>query len=229
MNRHRTRYGLSDISKNKTNKQGQEGSDKFWMTLNANDLKEVITKGSWYDSYKKREIIIGSLPNGQIVTRYDDDNYYIYLLNQDTWKYSYFEAYKSHECYANNIWSAIQNGNSLFMLEGYKYDNYRNIYTYNFTSKSFDEYKTEFELTADKLASGNNSFYFWDIKGRKIVAFNVKNERFKNFKIDAEKDIQFKDNGYITANGLAMMRVTSNENFVFADKDSAAIRLLYKK
>lgn len=215
--------------KNKTNEQGQEGSDKFWMTLNANDLKEVITKGSWYDSYKKREIIIGSLPNGQIVTRYDDDNYYIYLLNQDTWKYSYFEAYKSHECYANNIWSAIQNGNSLFMLEGYKYDNYRNIYTYNFTSKSFDEYKTEFELTADKLASGNNSFYFWDIKGRKIVAFNVKNERFKTFNIDAEKDIQLKDNGYITANGLAMMRVTSNENFVFADKDSAAIRLLYKK
>lgn len=215
--------------KNKTNEQGQEGSDKFWMTLNANDLKEVITKGSWYDSYKKREIIIGSLPNGQIVTRYDDDNYYIYLLNQDTWKYSYFEAYKSHECYANNIWSAIQNGNSLFMLEGYRYDNYRNIYTYNFTSKSFDEYKTEFELTADKMASGNNSFYFWDIKGGKIVSFNVKNERFKNFKIDAEKDVQFKDNGYITANGLAMMRVTSNENFVFADKDSAAIRLLYKK
>ena len=215
--------------KNKTNEQGQEGNDKFWMTLNANDLKEVITKGSWYDSYKKREIIIGSLPNGQIVTRYDDDNYYIYLLNQDTWKYSYFEAYKSHECYANNIWSAIQNGNSLFMLEGYKYDNHRNIYTYNFTSKSFDEYKTEFELTADKVASGNNSFYFCDIKGGKIVAFNVKNERFKNFKIDAEKDIQLKDNGYITANGLEMMRVTSNENFVFADKNSAAIRLLYKK
>lgn len=215
--------------KNKTNEQGQEGSDKFWMTLNANDLKEVITKGSWYDSYKKREIIIGSLPNGQIVTRYDDDNYYIYLLNQDTWKYSYFEAYKSHECYANNIWSAIQNGNSLFMLEGYKYDNYRNIYTYNFTSQSFNKYKTEFELTADKLASGNNCFYFWDIKGGKIVAFNVKNERFKTSNIDAEKDIQLKDNGYITANGLAMMRVTSNENFVFADKDSAAIRLLYKK
>jgi hypothetical protein len=111
------------------------------------------------------------------------------------------------------------------MLDG----DYKKIYIYNFTSKSCDEYKTEFKLTADKLASGNNCFYFWNIKGGKIVAFNVKNERFKNFKIDAGKDIQLKDNGYITANGLAMMRVTSNENFVFADKDSAAIRLLYKK
>ena len=120
--------------------------------------------------------------------------------------------------------SAIQSENNLFMLNRYK-----RLYTYNFTSKSFDEYKTEFELTADKLASGNNCFYFWDIKGGKIVAFNVKNERFKTSNISAEKDIQLKDNGYITANGLAMMRVTSNENFVFADKDSAAIRLLYKK
>lgn len=211
--------------KNKTNEQGQEGSDdKFWMTLNANDLKEVITKSSWYDSYEEREIIIGSLPNGQIVTRYDNDIYCIYLLNQDTWKYSDFQAL-GRQWYANNIWSAIQSENNLFMLSG----RYNELYTYNFTSKSFDEYETEFELTADKLASGNNCFYFWDIKGGKIVAFNVKNERFKNFKIDAGKDIQLKDNGYITANGLAMMRVTSNENFVFADKDSAAIRLLYKK
>lgn len=210
--------------KNKTNEQGQEGSDKFWMTLNANDLKEVITKSSWYDSYEEREIIIGSLPNGQIVTRYDNDIYCIYLLNQDTWKYSDFQAL-GRQWYANNIWSAIQSENNLFMLSG----RYNELYTYNFTSKSFDEYETEFELTADKLASGNNCFYFWDIKGGKIVAFNVKNERFKNFKIDAEKDIQLKDNGYITANGLAMMRVTSNENFVFADKDSATIRLLYKK
>ena len=205
--------------KNKTNEQGQEGSDKFWMTLNANDLKEVITKSSWYDSYKEREIIIGSLPNGQIVTRYDNRSSYIYLINQTTWEYSSF-----YTNYAYDSLSAIQSENNLFML-----NRYNRLYTYNFTSKSCDEYKTEFELTADKLASGNNSFYFWDIKGGKIVAFNVKNERFKNFKIDAEKDIQFKDNGYITANGLAMMRVTSNENFVFADKDSAAIRLLYKK
>ena len=205
--------------KNKTNEQGQEGSDKFWMTLNANDLKEVITKSSWYDSYKEREIIIGSLPNGQIVTRYDNRSSYIYLINQTTWEYSSF-----YTNYAYDSLSAIQSENNLFML-----NRYNRLYTYNFTSKSCDEYKTEFELTADKLASGNNSFYFWDIKGGKIVAFNVKNERFKNFKIDAEKDIQLKDNGYITANGLAMMRVTSNENFVFADKDSAAIRLLYKK
>lgn len=205
--------------KNKTNEQGQEGSDKFWMTFNANDLKEVIVKGNWYDSYKKREIIIGSLPNGQIVTRYDNSSR-TYLINQTTWEYS--EIYTN---YAYENWSAIQNENNLFMLDG----EYKKIYIYNFTSKSCDRYKTEFELTADKMASGNSCFYFWDIKGGKIVAFNVKNERFKNFKIDAEKDIQFKDNGYITANGLAMMRVTSNENFVFADKDSAAIRLLYKK
>ena len=204
--------------KNKTNEQGQEGSDKFWMTLNANDLKEVIVKGNWYDSYKKREIIIGSLPNGQIVTRYDNSSR-TYLINQTTWEYS--EIYTN---YAYENWSAIQNENNLFML-----NRYNRLYTYNFISQNYDEYKTEFELTADKMASGNNSFYFWDIKGGKIVAFNVKNERFKNFKIDAEKDVQFKDNGYITANGLAMMRVTSNENFVFADKDSAAIRLLYKK
>lgn len=204
--------------KNKTNEQGQEGSDKFWMTFNANDLKEVIVKGNWYDSYKKREIIIGSLPNGQIVTRYDNSSR-TYLINQTTWEYS--EIYTN---YAYENWSAIQNENNLFML-----NRYNRLYTYNFISQNYDEYKTEFELTADKMASGNNCFYFWDIKGGKIVAFNVKNERFKNFKIDAEKDIQLKDNGYITANGLAMMRVTSNENFVFADKDSAAIRLLYKK
>lgn len=209
--------------KNKTNEQGQEGSDKFWMTLNANDLKEVIVNGSWYDYYKERRIIIGSLPNGQIVTRYDRYDYYdtrLYLLNQYTWKYS---EIRTTNCVSDN-WAAIQSENNLFML-----NRYNRLYTYNFTSQSCDEYKTEFELTADKLASGNNCFYFWDIKGGKIVAFNVKNERFKNFKIDAEKDIQFKDNGYITANGLKMMRVTSNENFVFADKDSAAIRLLYKK
>ncbi len=202
--------------KNKTNEQGQEGSDKFWMTLNANDLKEVIVKGSFEPD--SGEPVIGSLPNGQIVTKYG--NYRIYLINQDTWQRR--EFYIGN--YAN-IWSAIQNGNNLFMLDSA----YDKLYTYNFTSKSCDEYKTEFELTADKLASGNNCFYFWNIKGGKIVAFNVKNERFKNFKIDAEKDIQLKDNGYITANGLAMMRVTSNENFVFADKDLAAIRLLYKK
>ena len=209
--------------KNKTNEQGQEGSDKFWMTLNANDLKEVIVKGSWYDYYKERRIIIGSLPNGQIVTRYDRYDYYdtrLYLLNQYTWKYS---EIRTTNCVSDN-WAAIQSENNLFML-----NRYNRLYTYNFTSQSCDEYKTEFKLTADKLASGNNCFYFWDIKGGKIVAFNVKNERFKTSNIDAEKDIQFKDNGYITANGLAMMRVTSNENFVFADKDSAAIRLLYKK
>ena len=210
--------------KNKTNEQGQEGSDdKFWMTLNANDLKEVIVNGSWYDYYKERRIIIGSLPNGQIVTRYDRYDYYdtrLYLLNQYTWKYS---EIRTTNCVSDN-WAAIQSENNLFML-----NRYNRLYTYNFTSQSCDEYKTEFELTADKMASGNNCFYFWDIKGGKIVAFNVKNERFKTFKIDAEKDIQLKDNGYITANGLKMMRVTSNENFVFADKDSAAIRLLYKK
>ena len=207
--------------KNKTNEQGQEGSDKFWMTLNANDLKEVIVKGNFYPYSSESFATIGSLPNGQIVTKYCKYGAYrIYLINQDTWQRRelYIDNY-------TNIWSAIQNGNNLFMLDGGDEE----LYTYNFTSKSFNKYKTEFELTADKLASGNNSFYFWDIKGGKIVAFNVKNERFKNFKIDAEKDIQFKDNGYITANGLAMMRVTSNENFVFADKDSAAIRLLYKK
>lgn len=204
--------------KNKTNKQGQEGSDdKFWMTLNANDLKEVIVKGNFYP-YSDKSRVIGSLPNGQIVARtdYSSDTY---LINQTTWEYS-----RIYTKYAYDSLSAIQSENNLFML-----NRYNRLYTYNFTSKSFDEYKTEFELTADKMASGNNCFYFWDIKGGKIVAFNVKNERFKNFKIDAEKDIQLKDNGYITANGLKMMRVTSNENFVFADKDSAAIRLLYKK
>jgi hypothetical protein len=202
--------------KNKTNEQGQEGSDKFWMTLNANDLKEVIVKGSFEPD--SGEPVIGSLPNGQIVTKYG--NYRIYLINQDTWQRR--EFYIGN--YAN-IWSAIQNGNNLFMLDSA----YDKLYTYNFTSKSCDEYKTEFELTADKMASGNNSFYFWDISGGKIVSFNVKTEKFKTFNIDAEKDIQLKDGGYITANGLTMMRVTSNENFVFADKDSAAIRLLYKK
>ena len=155
--------------KNKTNEQGQEGSDKFWMTLNANDLKEVIVKGSFEPD--SGEPVIGSLPNGQIVTKYG--NYRIYLINQDTWQRREFYI----DNYAN-IWSAIQNGNSLFMLDG----DYKKIYIYNFTSKSCDEYKTEFKLTADKLASGNNCFYFWNIKGGKIVAFNVKNERFKNFK-----------------------------------------------
>ena len=171
--------------KNKTNEQGQEGSDKFWMTLNANDLKEVIVKGNFYPySGTSGEFVIGSLPNGQIVTitDYSSDTY---LINQTTWEYS-----RIYTKYAYDSLSAIQSENNLFMLNRYK-----RLYTYNFTSKSFDEYKTEFELTADKLASGNNCFYFWDIKGGKIVAFNVKNERFKNFKIDAEKDIQLRDNG----------------------------------
>lgn len=203
--------------KNKTNEQGQEGSDKFWMTLNANKLDEVIVKGEWLYNQSK-QTVIGSLPNGQIVS---NGYYYIYLTNQYTGKYSSLDA-PYHD---DDMWSAIQNENRLFMLDGYC----NKIYTYNFVSQKFDEYKTEFSLTRDKLASGNNSFYFWDISGGKIVAFNVKNERFKTSNIDAEKDIQLKDNGYITANGLSMMRVTSNENFVFADKDSAAIRLLYKK
>ena len=212
------RVWLIGYFKNKTNEQGQEGSDKFWMTLNANDLKEVIVKGNFYP-YSDKSRVIGSLPNGQIVTR-TDYSYRTYLVNQTTWECSEIYTY-----YADNIWSAIQSENNLFMLDGEN----NKLYTYNFISQNYDKYKTEFELTADKLASGNNCFYFWDIKGGKIVAFNVKNERFKTSNIDAEKDVQFKDNGYITANGLAMMRVTSNENFVFADKDSAAIRLLYKK
>ena len=203
--------------KNKTNERGQEGSDKFRMTLNANKLDEVIVKGEWLYN-QSQQTVIGSLPNGQIVS---NGYYYIYLTNQYTGKYSSFDA-PYHD---DDMWSAIQNENRLFMLDGYC----NKIYTYNFVSQKFDEYKTEFSLTRDKLASGNNSFYFWDISGGKIVSFNVKTEKFKTFNIDAEKDIQLKDGGYITANGLAMMRVTSSENFVFADKDSAAIRLLYKK
>ena len=136
--------------KNKTNKQGQEGSDdKFWMTLNANDLKEVIVKGNSYTD--SDEPVIGSLPNGQIVTKYCKYGAYrIYLINQDTWQRR--ELYIDNH---TNIWSAIQNENNLFMLDGGDEE----LYTYNFTSKSFNKYKTEFELTADKLASGNNCFY----------------------------------------------------------------------
>ncbi len=209
---------------NKSNEQGQDGTGQFWMILNADNFKEVIVKGNFYPYSDKSCVIIGSLPNGQIIVTSTNDSSCTYLINQATWERSKIYTYSAY-----NNWSAIQSENNLFMLSGRGYYNIKNIYTYNFISQRDDEYKTEFEIRGDKLASGNNSFYFWNIKGGKIVSFDIKNERFKTFNIDAEKDIQLKDNVYITANGLAMMRVTSKENFVFADKDAAAIRLLYKK
>ena len=63
----------------------------------------------------------------------------------------------------------------------------------------------------------------------KITAFDVKKEKFRTLEVDTTNDVELEDGGYIKANGLAVMRVTSKENFVFADKDAAAVRLLYKK
>ena len=117
----------------------------------------------------------------------------------------------------------------MFMLQ-----QYGDISVYNFTTQDGGEYKTEFKTYGDKLASGNNSFYFWNIESGKITAFDIKKEKFRTLDIDTINGVDLEDGGYIApsdlkANGMEMMRVTSKENFVFADKDAAAIRLLYKK
>ena len=203
---------------NKTNEQGQDGTGEFWMILNADNLKEAIDIGNFYPRryayYTEKFYIVGSLPNGQIVAEDYCDRFF--LINQDTWK--------SSESYADYAWGVQQNGNNMFMLqEGGM------ISTYNFTKQSSSVYKTEFKTKGDKLASGNNCFYFWDMANGKITAFDVKKEKFRTLEVDTTNDVELEDGGYIKANGLAVMRVTSKENFVFADKDAAAVRLLYKK
>lgn len=193
--------------KNKTNKDGQEGSGKFRYTLDADNLDDVITTYEFDDG----EYIIGSLPNGQVAT---DDKY---LINPNTNKYSYFSTYYS------TPYAAEQSGNKLFM-----FDYYNKISTYDFSSRKADSFETEFEIKGDKKALANNSFYFWDIASGKITAFNFKTQKFRTLDIDTINDVELKDGGYITANGLCMMRVTSDEKFIFADKDAGSIRMLYK-
>ena len=197
--------------KNKTNKDGQMGSGKFWYTLDADNSNEVITTYEFGDE----EYIIGSLPNGQFVT--DNSHNNKYLINPDTCKYSSL-YYRQDDLYA-----AEQSGNKLFM-----FNNYNHIYTYDFSSKEVDEFETEFTIKRDKVAHANNSFYFWDISSGKITAFNIKMQKFRTLDIDTINDVELKDGGYITANGLCMMRVTSDEKFIFADKDAGSIRMLYK-
>lgn len=210
---------------NKTNEQGQDGTGQFWTILNADNLKEAIDIGN-YEPYKyanaeraQEFYIVGSLSNGQIVAQ----DYYgrPYLINQYTWK-----GTKSNADYG---WAVQQSGNNMFMLQ-----QYGDISVYNFTTQDGGEYKTEFKTYGDKLASGNNSFYFWNIESGKITTFDIKKEKFRTLDIDTINGVDLEDGGYIAlsglkANGMEMMRVTSKENFVFADKDAAAIRLLYKK
>ena len=99
----------------------------------------------------------------------------------------------------------------------------------SFTTKCCTEYETEFDINFDRWASGNNSFYFWNIESGKITAFDIKKEKFRTLDIDTINGVDLEDGGYISTGDFPLMRVTSKENFVFADKDAAAIRLLYKK
>ncbi len=211
----------------KVNEDGQEGEGRFWITLNADDLSEVITKYE-FKNYNSRDFeycsIVGSLPNGQVAaTSANGHNYigYIYLINPDTKEYT-----EINMAYNSPIISAvIQNGNKLFVFDK---ENNR-IYTYNFSSKEKNEFKTEFPIRSGKMACGNNSFYFWNVINGVISAFSPKTEKFRTLDVNAIDDVELIDGGYISANGNEIMKVTSNESFVFADKDAGAIRILYKK
>lgn len=198
---------------NKTNEQGQDGTGKFWAILNADNFKDRITT-----KYICSDKIVGSLSNGQIIS--GGIHSMPYITNQNTWttKEAYFCSY---------INSAVQRGNDLFCLRVYSNDVL--IIAYSLTTMSELPFETEFDIVANKLASGNNSFYFWDMANGKISAFDVKKEKFRTLDIDTINGVELEDGGYLSANGIEMMRVTSKENFVFADKDAAAIRLLYKK
>ena len=206
---------------NKTNEQGQDGTGQFWMTFDANNSKNVIVSGNCYPY--SGCYIIGSLSNGQLVVT-DGSSYYIFLINQDTNDSKKLSLYNDRGSWC----SAQQSGNNLFMILYKKY--YGNImYVYDFTTKCCIEYETEFDINFDRWASGNNSFYFWNIESGKITAFDIKKEKFRTLDIDTINGVDLEDGGYISTGDFPLMRVTSKENFVFADKDAAAIRLLYKK
>lgn len=206
---------------NKTNEQGQDGTGQFWMTFDANNSKNVIVSGNCYPY--SGCYIIGSLSNGQLVVT-DGSSYYIFLINQDTNDSKKLSLYNDRGSWC----SAQQSGNNLFMIRYKKY--YGNImYVYDFTTKCCTEYETEFDINFDRWASGNNSFYFWNIESGKITAFDIKKEKFRTLDIDTINGVDLEDGGYISTGDFPLMRVTSKENFVFADKDAAAIRLLYKK
>ena len=206
---------------NKTNEQGQDGTGQFWMTFDANNSKNVIVSGNCYPY--SGCYIIGSLSNGQLVVT-DGSSYYIFLINQDTNDSKKLSLYNDRGSWC----SAQQSGNNLFMIRYKKY--YGNImYVYDFTTKCCIEYETEFDINFDRWASGNNSFYFWNIESGKITAFDIKKEKFRTLDIDTINGVDLEDGGYISTGDFPLMRVTSKENFVFVDKDAAAIRLLYKK
>lgn len=203
---------------NKINEDGQEGEGNFWITLNADDLNEVITKYEFTEyGYQK---IIGSLPNSQVAVA-STYSWYPDLVNPITEMCSSFHNSE----YDYEPISAMQSGNKLYLFGG-RYDR---LYTYDFSSQKSSEFETEFSIKADKTACGNNSFYFWDITNGKITAFSPKTEKFRTLDIDTINDVELSDGGYISANGNKVMKVTSNESFVFADKDAGAIRILYKK
>lgn len=212
---------------NKVNEDGQEGEGRFWITLNADDLREVITKYE-FKNYSSRNFeycsIVGSLPNGQVTaTNANGHNYigYIYLINPDTKEYTEITMAYNFPI----ISAAIQNGNELFIFD---IENNR-IYTYDFSSKEKNEFKTEFPITVSKMACGNNNFYFWTVTNGVISAFSPRSEKFRTLDVNARNDVELSDGGYIAANENPIMKVTSNENFVFADKAAGAIRILYKK
>lgn len=210
---------------NKTNEQGQDGTGQFWTILNADNLKERIL--SMRFSYP----IIGTLPNEQVVVMSSESFWEknLYLKNKDAWE-QYPEPFYMHRGY---ILAVTQKNNALYILEiiqNHHGDITGNdIGIYDFRTKSSSNISTEFEISGDKLASGNNSFYFWNIESGKITAFDIKKEKFRTLDIDTINGVDLEDGGYISTGDFPLMRVTSKENFVFADKDAAAIRLLYKK
>ena len=75
----------------------------------------------------------------------------------------------------------------------------------------------------------NNSFYYWNIADGEITAFNTKTEKFRTLDIDTINGVDLEDGGFITADGIGLMRVTSDESFIFYDKNAGAFRMLYKR
>ena len=92
-----------------------------------------------------------------------------------------------------------------------------------------ESFETEFTVIGDNLALGNNCFYFWDITSGKITAFNIKTQKFKTLDIDTVNGVELEDGWYISVDSDRVMKVTSDERFVFADRNAGAIRVLYKK
>lgn len=206
----------------KENEMGQTGTGKYWYTLNANNTKEILStykfSSSRYGDYDSLPVYaMGSLNNGQIIT----DNNYFYNIGflklsskKSTDVFSY--PYEAPIVYA-------QTGNSLYCVTT------EQIYHYDFASERFAELDLEFNISADKIGTQNGIFYFWNLRNGTINSFNARTQKFEKLDVDTINGVDLEDGGYLSAGSSEKMFVTSNENFVFYDNNSSAIRILYRK